>query len=213
MSELPAAGESARFGIAGPAGELEMAVAMPDSGPRAAAVVCHPHPLYGGSLDNKVAYALARVCRDAGMAVARFNFRGVGTSEGSFDDGRGETADALAVADWLTRRVPERALLWLGFSFGAGVALRAAEHRLPRGLVTVALPTRYFDPLPRPDCEWLAVQGETDEIVDANTALQALGALVPAPQVETIHDCGHFFHGRLGELRDRVAPFLERAAA
>jgi len=210
MPDLPTHGDSERFVIDGPAGDLEVDVSMPDAAPAASAVVCHPHPQYGGSLDNKVAYTLARACRDTGIVVARLNFRGVGRSQGDFDEGRGETDDALSVADWLCTRLPERPFYWLGFSFGAGVALRAAMRRLPRGLVTVALPTRYFDTLPRPDCVWLAVQGDADEVVDPDAAQQSLRALQPVPDIEVLEGVGHFFHGHIGHLRERVGTYLQR---
>ncbi|MGH8115228.1 MAG: alpha/beta hydrolase, partial [Rhodanobacteraceae bacterium] len=124
--------------FAGPSGNIEGLLDSPAGTPRAVAVVCHPHPLDGGAMTNKVAYILARAFNDLGAVSLRFNFRGVGQSVGEFDNGVGETDDALAALDWLAQQhagLP----LWLGgFSFGAYVALRAQSARAVQRLVTVA---------------------------------------------------------------------------
>jgi hypothetical protein len=125
-----------RLTLPGPAGTLEALVetpagdgadVAPGSVPAAFGVVCHPHPLYGGTLDNKVAYTLARAFIECGAPAIRFNFRGVGASAGRFDEGRGETEDALAAIRYGRQRWPGAALWLAGFSFGAAVALRAAR--------------------------------------------------------------------------------------
>src|SRR5579871_5712124 len=125
------------FQFSGPAGDLEGILDHPAGAPRALAVICHPNPVQGGTMQNKVAYILARACNDMGALSLRFNFRGVGKSAGSFDRGEGETLDALAALDWIAVR--EKGLpLWLaGFSFGAYVALRAQALRPVTRLVTV----------------------------------------------------------------------------
>lgn len=193
----------------GPAGNLDAVLDRPDAPPRAAVVVCHPHPQYGGTKENKVAFTLARAAQEAGCAAARFDFRGVGASEGAYDQGRGEIDDALAVADWARDETGCDRIVFAGFSFGAAVALRAALQRGAAGLITVALPADYFDlPLPRPDCPWLAVHGDADEVADPGAALEALQALEPAPDVKTMTGAGHFFHGRLTELRRWVSEWL-----
>ncbi len=131
-------------------------------------VVCHPHPLGGGTLDNKVVHTVARTMQELGLPALRFNFRGVGASAGTFDDGIGETDDAQAVIDWGRERWPQAALWLAGFSFGAYVALRVSERRRPQRLITVAPPVQRFQlaALRVPDCPWLIVQGDADEIVD-----------------------------------------------
>lgn len=212
MLEWPDAGGEDRGLIDGPAGTLEVDVSLPEHGPRGAAVICHPHPQYGGSLDNKVVFTLARAARESGLAAVRFNFRGVGKSEGAYDEGAGELDDARAVIEWAGAAA--RGLVLAGFSFGAAIALRAAGGRDVRGLATVALPVRYFDELPRPDCPWLAVHGDADDVADCAEAVRRLEALTPAPEIEVLAGAGHFFHGRLSDLREAVAPrFREWAGA
>ena len=162
--------------LAGPAGPLQAVVEDPrePGAPSAAAyaVVCHPHPLHGGSMDNKVATTLARSFHELGVPTIRFNFRGVGDSAGQFDDGVGETNDALAAVAYGRERWPGAALWLAGFSFGGHVALRASRQAggdVATRLVTVAPAfTRYYaspSALPMPACPWLIVQGDADEVI------------------------------------------------
>jgi hypothetical protein len=162
--------------------------------------------LYGGTMDNKVVTTVARALRAAGMPTLRFNFRGVGKSDGIFDSGVGETADADAVAACGAARWPGRGLVIAGFSFGAYVALRLAQQRPATHLITVAPPVQRFDfsGLKPPPCPWLVVQGDADEVVDPNTVIAWVNALEPRPQLLIMPGAGHFFHGRLLELRDAV---------
>jgi alpha/beta superfamily hydrolase len=192
--------------IAGPAGSIEAIVEDPGGAADMYAVVCHPHPLHGGTMDNKVVTTLARGCHDGGVPTVRFNFRGVGSSEGAFDGGQGETADAQAVAEWGAQRWSGRGLLLAGFSFGAYVALRLAQQRPVRQLITVAPPVGRFDftGLQAPAARWIIVQGDADEVVDP-AAVRAWAACIdPEPRLELLAGVGHFFHGRLNELRDIV---------
>ena len=128
--------------ISGPAGALETLLEVPAAGAPVGgfAVVCHPHPLHGGTMQNKVVHTLARALQEAGIATLRFNFRGVGASAGSYDEGRGEIEDALAVIAYGRARWPGAALTLAGFSFGAQVALLAAPSSAPARLITVAPP-------------------------------------------------------------------------
>lgn len=213
MLEWPAAGKTSQGRIDGPAGKLQLEVAAPKESARGLAVVCHPHPQHGGSKDNKVVYSLARACREAGLIAVRFNFRGVGSSEGSYDQGEGETDDALAVARWALEQakldMSAQSLIWAGFSFGAAAALRAAPQQAAQGLITIALPTRYFEnELPKPNCPWLAVYGDADEVVDSAQATARLTALSVPPKIETLSGAGHFFHGQLTELSDITSRYL-----
>ena len=114
--------------IVGPAGTLEAKLELPQGEPRATALICHPHPLHGGTMDNKVVYMLARSFLALGAAVLRFNFRGVSASDGSYADGIGEVEDALAVSAWLRERWPDLPQYLGGFSFGAAVAVHAARR-------------------------------------------------------------------------------------
>jgi alpha/beta superfamily hydrolase len=209
-----------RVTIAGPAGALEALIETPvgegESEPASAfGVVCHPHPLHGGTLDNKVTWTLARAFQQLGAPAIRFNFRGVGHSAGSYDDGRGETDDALAVVEFGRRRWPGAALWLAGFSFGGVVAVRAARSAQPQRLVLVAPGITRIDVgfQPEPACPWLIVQGDADDVVPAATVLEWARTLRPAPQLSVLAGAGHFFHGRINELRDAVVEFMQRVAA
>lgn len=199
----------------GPVGRLEALLDRPDAEgpPQAVAVVLHPHPQHQGSMQNKVVHMLARSFTDLGIPALRFNFRGVGKSEGEYDNAVGEVDDALAALDWVHERWPE-AELWLGgFSFGAQVAMRAANRRPVKHLVTVAPPVyRFIDNPPEPPrCDWLLIQGEADEVVDAGQVLDYARSLEQPPHIETLPETGHFFHGRLNRLRDIVTRYLGKA--
>jgi alpha/beta superfamily hydrolase len=174
------------------------------------AVCCHPHPLYGGTMQNKVVHTLARACHDVGVASLRFNFRGVGASGGKHDHGEGESEDAAWLADWARRERGYRAIWSLGFSFGAWVAFRLATLRDAGLLVTVAPPVQRvdFSRHAAPSCRWLVVQGDADELVNHEAVLGWTRAVSPAPEVMMVAGAEHFFHGRLTELRARVGAWL-----
>jgi alpha/beta superfamily hydrolase len=175
------------------------------------AIVCHPHPLYGGTMHNKVVSTVARTLQAAGIATCRFNFRGVGASAGVYDDGRGETEDAAAVLAYGQRRWPQRRPIIAGFSFGAYVALRLAGITQPQALITVAPAVGRFDfeSLPRPICPWLIVQGSADDVVDPQAVVAFAAGLPASVRLTLLADVGHFFHGRLSELGATLAGFIE----
>ena len=194
--------------VAGPAGVLQCAVDDPPHGEqalRAVAVICHPHPQHGGTMDNKVAQTLARAALQCGMRAVRFNFRGVGASAGAWDEGRGEIDDALAVIAAL--RNADLPLRLGGFSFGAYVASQAAARLAAQQqpvdkLVLIGPATQSFAVAPVAD-DTLVVHGEADEVVPLQATLdwarpQSL-PIVVAPGV------GHFFHGQLTMLKSLVA--------
>jgi uncharacterized protein len=204
-----------RTTLPGPAGDIEALIETPAATPLGAfGVICHPHPLHGGTLTNKVVHTLARSFQDLGSPTIRFNFRGVGKSAGRFADGVGETEDALAVIAAGRARWPG-AVLWLaGFSFGAGVAVRAAAGAAAQLLVTVAPAVNLIDvtTIQVPDCPWLIVQGDSDDVVDPQSVLKWAQALRPAPTVKVLPGVGHFFHGRLTELASLVVDFAHEHA-
>jgi alpha/beta superfamily hydrolase len=197
--------------IDGPAGAIEAMIEKPpDARTDIVAVCCHPHPLYGGAMQNKVVHTLARACQDQRVTTVRFNFRGVGASAGKHDDGVGESEDAAVVADW-ARNATGASRLWsLGFSFGGFVAYRLATIRDAAALVTVAPPVQRFDftKLPVPRCPWLVAQGDTDEFVDHERVLDWTRSLEPPPEVRILAGAEHFFHGRLTELRSLLGAWL-----
>jgi uncharacterized protein len=191
--------------IAGQAGALEAIAEDPGVQGPSYGVICHPHPLYGGTMDNKVVTTVARALQETGIPTLRFNFRGVGASAGEFDQGVGETADADAVAAWGAERWPGRSLVIAGFSFGGYVALRLAQQRLPRCLITIAPAVQGFAASTAvPHCPWLVVQGDADEVVDPSSVIDWVNTLDPKPRLVVLPGVGHFFHGRLRELRDAV---------
>ena len=192
--------------IAGPAGALEILEEMPAETPTAVAVICHPHPLHGGSLNNKVVHQLAKTFTELGAVSIRFNFRGIGESKGEYDEGRGELQDLLAVAAWAQARWPE-VPLWLGgFSFGGFIALQAAQKLAPQRLVSVAPAVNYFtdSALNLSGISWLLIQGDADDIVPAELVTGWTGSLEFQPQLVLLKGAGHFFHGRLNELKQTI---------
>lgn len=198
--------------IGGPVGQIEALLEAPRVGDdRRIAVVCHPHPLHQGTMTNKIVHTLSRAMNELGMPAIRFNFRGVGASEGTFDGGIGETDDVLAVADWAAQRYPGAELCLLGFSFGGMVAARAALTADPVQLVTVAPAASRMAELlgdRQPECPWLIVQGETDAVVPCAEAIAWFNGLTPGPELVVVPNTGHFFHGRLTKLRTIVVDHL-----
>jgi uncharacterized protein len=181
--------------IAGPAGKIECAVDEPEGRPsRGVALVAHPHPLFGGTLDNKVAQTLARAFVELGYTAWRPNFRGVGASEGTHDEGRGELEDLVAVLGHAQSGQPVLA----GFSFGAAVQTRLAQRVKPERMVLVGLAVRHLEALPVP-ADTILIHGEED-----TTVLLADVLAWARPQdlpVTVVPGADHFFHRRLHILR------------
>lgn len=200
-----------RMFIDGPIGPLEALLERPaEPVAGVCAVCCHPHPLFGGTMQNKVVHALARAALDCGVTTIRFNFRGVGGSHGAYDNGVGETDDALAVAQWAGQALGASRLWAMGFSFGSFVAYGMALARGAERLVTVAPPVQRFDfsQLATPRHPWLVVQGDNDELVNHESVLAWTRTVEPAPQVAIFPGADHFFHGRITELRETVGKWL-----
>jgi hypothetical protein len=206
--------------LQGPAGRLAGKLWEPQGhghgAPRAAAVVCHPHPLYGGTMDNKVVFRLARGLQHAGLSVLRFDFRGVRRSEGVHDGRGGEVEDLGAALDWMARRHPDLELWAGGFSFGARTAAqRALTDARIRRLALVALPVLAFDCsyFARVEQPALLVMGERDTygtLRDVQRQFPGLPARIDAVEIP---EAGHFFDDQGHELQATVQAWAERALA
>jgi uncharacterized protein len=195
----------------GPAGDLEGIMETPEHASFAnVGVVCHPHPLYGGAMTNKVVHMLAKSFNERGAVAVRFNFRGVGASAGAHDEGDGETEDAIAALDWAAQRWPGAGLWLAGFSFGGAVAIRAAVKRQVERLITVAPAIQRVSVAAEqsPRIPWLVVQGDRDELVNADEIKRWAESLDPPPELRLLSGVDHFFHGRLNELRAVVTAWL-----
>ncbi len=194
--------------VAGPAGLIECAVDLPACAPLGTAVVCHPHPQHGGTMDNKVVQTLARAFVQLGWRSVRFNFRGIGASQGAWDDGVGEIDDALAVI--AATRNAGAPLLLAGFSFGGFVAAAAAstlpEAERPQRLVLVG-PSTQKQQVPAVPADTLVIHGETDDVVPLAATLA--WARPQALPVVVFPGVGHFFHGQLGLLKSVVLRELQ----
>jgi len=214
---IPAPGTSRDIILDGPCGAIEAIWAAPrtEASPQGYAIVCHPHPLYGGAMSNKVAYTLASCALKAGLHALRFNFRGVGRSGGVHDHGRGEIQDVLFLVEQLRRSLPEARLVLAGFSFGAYISLMAALTADPALLISIAPPfgKKYFadEPPERPpDCPWLVLHSRDDEVVPYAETAAAVSRLAPAAQLVTVDGAGHFFNQRLALITEHVLPFIEQ---
>ncbi len=197
--------------LSGPAGKLETLTSEPHGGIKnIVAIVCHPHPLFGGTMHNKVVYTIARAFKEMKLRTVRFNFRGVGESDGSYAEGIGETDDLLSVLNWVKHCRPQDEIWLAGFSFGCYVAVRGAQVATIRQLLTVAPAVESFDfkSLPRPACPWLVIQGGQDEIVSSQAVYAWCATLQPPPKLIRIEEAGHFFHGKLLELRHAITTSL-----
>ena len=197
-----------RQSIAGPAGAIECAIDAPSGAPRGTVVVCHPHPQHGGTMDNKVVQTLARAFVALGWRSVRFNFRGIGASQGAWDDGLGEVDDAVAVIGAFAAADASPFML-AGFSFGAYVASQAAlrlpDGTKPRRLVLVG-PSTQKQAMPPVPGDTVVIHGETDDVVPLAATLA--WARPQALPVIVFPGVGHFFHGQLGLLKNVVVQEL-----
>lgn len=198
-----------RLEIPGPTGPLEVLIEAPERPQGPLCVICHPHPQYGGTLDNKVVYTVARAASDLDAIAVRFNFRGVGRSGGQFDQGVGEVDDLLAVVAWARAEYPDTSLHLAGFSFGSGVALRGHAPAGAASLLLVAPPARmgYLGEAVAPQKPWRVIHGSRDELISLETVQRWLASLTAAPPVTVLDDADHFFHGRLTPLRAAITAF------
>jgi uncharacterized protein len=192
--------QTQRVAVAGPAGSIECAIDTPAQSSRGMAVVCHPHPQFGGTMDNKVVQTLARALVQLGYLCVRFNFRGIGASQGQWDAGRGEIDDALAVIQ--AKRVAREPLVLAGFSFGGFVASQAATRVADvERLILVSPAVQNFTVAPVP-AGTLLIHGEQDDVVPLSAMFD--WARPQALPVTVLPGAGHFFHGQLAALKQIV---------
>ena len=200
------------FYIEGSAGRLEaMLWTVADANPRFAALVCHPHPLFGGTMHNKVVYQVAKALHQEGAPVLRFNFRGAGLSEGSHDQGRGEQEDVRAALDYLSGQFPGKPILLAGFSFGAWVGLRVGcQDTGVTALIGLGLPANDSDLSYLCSCgkPKLIVQGGNDQY-GSRANIEDLVATIPEPKRLVIVDgADHFFAGKLDQVTTAIVTWL-----
>lgn len=194
-------------------GFLEAALKLPDDEPRGAAVMCHPHPIFGGTMHTKAVYRSAQGFNEAGLVALRFNFRGVGTSTGSHDEGHGERDDVRAALDWLERSYPHLPLVVGGFSFGSMVGLSVGVED-PRvvAMLGIGLPVDMdaydFSYLADTEKPTLVVQGENDEFGSGARVAELARDWGAHVTLVRIPDTDHYFNGKLDELRTAVAGFF-----
>ena len=197
--------ETRHFLLPGLAGALEVITTWPKHALRkAVGIICHPHPLYAGTMYNKVVTTLAKAFDHLGLPTIRFNFRGVGDSEGEYGHTLGETDDLKSIYYWSKQVLPEYEVWLGGFSFGAYIAAKLANQKSIAQLVTVAPAVNHFDFFELTDirCPWLAIHGDQDEIVPPKAVIN-FAEHPPTPiKLIVLPGAGHFFHGHLLELRD-----------
>jgi alpha/beta superfamily hydrolase len=206
--------------IPGPSGRLEGRYHHNEDPNSPVALVLHPHPKHGGTMNNKVTYNLYRSFADNGFSVLRFNFRGVGRSEGKFDSGIGELADAATCLDWLQKVNPDAATFWIsGFSFGSWIALQLLMRRPElEGFVVVSPPANMYDfnflsPCPR---SGLIIQGDEDSIVEEESVSKLTSKLNQQKDIEVdykvVRGGDHFFRGTIDNMTDLVREYISEAS-
>jgi uncharacterized protein len=205
--------------IPAPHGRLEGLLRLPEDGegpPRLAAVVCHPHPMYGGTMHNKTVFRLATALNEVGIPTLRFNFRGVGLSTGSYDEGRGEQDDVRSVLDELERRFPGVALGVAGFSFGAwtGLSVACAEERVKQlvgvGVPVASLPVDQMANCAKPK---LIVQGALDQYGPEAEIRAWFAGIADPKHLEIIPGADHFLNDHLDELQQAIERYFKLSAA
>ena len=198
-----------KFFIDGPAGKLEAVLAEPDMSPCGLAVIAHPHPLFGGTMDNKIVHTLFNTLLGLGFISVKFNFRGVGESAGVHDGGIGEIEDVMAVvstvSDHFHAQHDDQPLLLAGFSFGGAIQAHAAQRLKPQHLILIAPSVARFSAPPVIDHTGhvLIIHGDQDDIVPLQSVLD-WAAHQQSQSVVVIPGAEHFFHGRLSSIKDVV---------
>lgn len=211
MLNFNQSGETA-FTFTGQVGDLEAILSVPaDYDERYVALIGHPHSLQGGTMHNKVVTTLVRVFKELGIASIRFNFRGVGQSQGAYDAGVGESEDMSMLTALCQQQLPNVKFVFAGFSFGSYVTYRAAAFCPHALLVSIAPPVHHYDyteyePAPHP---WMILQGDADEVVPVDEVRAFVAASIPSPIYLEMADTSHFFHGKLIELKSLLIQHIQ----
>lgn len=193
--------------IPGVVGHIEAVIEQPKNYQKnEMVVVCHPNPVQGGTMDNKVVTTIVKAFNNLGISAIRFNYRGVGNSEGAYGSIVGEAEDMMSVIKWVKKWRPKVRFRFAGFSFGAYIAAYAATQEPAVSLVTVAPSVRRmpYALLDKITCPWLVVIGEQDEVVEPQEVYAWYEGLAADKQIVRFPDTGHFFHGKLVELRNVI---------
>ena len=187
--------------IDGPDGKIETVIDDPGPTRRGLALIAHPHPLHGGSLENKVVTTISKILHDLGYVAVRPNFRGVGSSEGEYDHGEGEVADMLAVLAFVRARYPDLALILAGFSFGAVIQSRVNETAQAEHLLLIGPALNLFQMGSAP-ANALVIHGEKDAIVPVDQVRS--WTTQHGVTLAVVRDADHFFHKKLAELKQHI---------
>lgn len=200
------------FFISGQAGQIEaICNAQPGQYYPHLAILCHPHPLHGGSMQNKVVTTLAKTFQELSIPSLRFNFRGVGKSEGSYGEGLGEWQDMQSVIAWVRQNYPDTSLSFAGFSFGAYIAAQAASQ-MPADLlimITPAIEHADYENLAPFTCPAIIVSADDDEVVNSTAILNWHASRKPEAKLIRFEKAGHFFHGQLIELKEILLQHIQ----
>jgi hypothetical protein len=207
--------ESRNIDLEGPAGLLEAVLMAPPGEPQGAALLCHAHPLHGGTMHFRLLFRTAKILQNEGCAVLRFQFRGVGRSAGEFDFGRGEAEDARAALEFLAGRYPGAPVVLGGFSFGAAVALRVGipDPRVS-ALVLMGLPVGVIDsPRENPGKKpVLFIQGEVDEFGPKRSIEEFARSFEGPVELAIVSGAGHLFEGQVGAVESALAAWVRTSA-
>ncbi|OGV26484.1 MAG: hypothetical protein A3F18_06865 [Legionellales bacterium RIFCSPHIGHO2_12_FULL_37_14] len=196
--------------LQGKVGSLEAKIQVPQNiTTNTVAMLGHPHSLFGGSMDNKVVTTMERACKDLGIRSIRFNFRGVGKSEGKFDNGIGESEDMQCILQQVLDLEPNISFILAGFSFGSYVTYRVALNLTPLLLLSIAPPVERFDYSKMVSCPWVVIQGLNDDVVNPQINLEFATKMSPPIKVITFNNTGHFFHGQLLALRETIVTTMQ----
>ncbi|MDQ7050630.1 MAG: alpha/beta hydrolase [Enterobacterales bacterium] len=192
--------------------DITNASSLVETNTKLMAVCCHPHPQHGGAMGTKVIYTAARSLAGLGIPSLRFNFRGVGQSEGRFDEGKGEQQDLIAAVAWMRQQYPEHDLLLAGFSFGAYISALQATHLKAKGLILIAPPVGRMDfsTITKAAPTSLIIQGDEDELVEVEAVKRWVKTLSTPVEFQIFAKASHFFHGRLLDLRQQIEVFVSQ---